>query len=98
MQRKLNLFIVGAAKSGSTSLWAYLKNHPQVFMPKEVINKEPAYFSDLKAGLTRDRYFNLFCEVTEDHNYIGEASTSYLTDPASASRLYAHNPNAHSRV
>ncbi len=37
-----NFFIVGAAKSGTTSLWYYLKQHPQIFFPE---NKEPNYFA-----------------------------------------------------
>ena len=41
MQIKPNFLIVGAAKSGSTSLYQYLSQHPEVFMP---VNKEPNYF------------------------------------------------------
>lgn len=37
-----NFFIVGAAKSGTTSLWRYLRQHPQIFLPE---NKEPNYFA-----------------------------------------------------
>lgn len=37
-----NFFIVGAAKSGTTSLYHYLSQHPEVYMSKE---KEPAYFN-----------------------------------------------------
>ena len=36
-----DFFIVGAAKSGTTSLYHYLEQHPSVFLPK---NKEPKYF------------------------------------------------------
>jgi hypothetical protein len=37
-----NFLIIGAAKSGTTSLWAYLKQHPDVYLP---FNKEPNYFA-----------------------------------------------------
>ena len=37
-----NFFIVGAAKAGTTSLYAYLKQHPDVYMSPI---KEPNYFS-----------------------------------------------------
>ncbi len=30
---KPNFLVVGAAKTGTTSLYDYLKQHPQVFMP-----------------------------------------------------------------
>lgn len=38
------LFIVGAAKSGTTSLYKYLKQHPDLFFSPV---KEPNYFSDV---------------------------------------------------
>ena len=36
-----NFLIIGAAKSATTSLWSYLKQHPEVFMCKP---KEPNFF------------------------------------------------------
>ncbi len=38
-----NFFLVGAAKSGTTSLHAYLRQHPQIYVSPI---KEPAYFTD----------------------------------------------------
>jgi len=35
-----NFFIVGAPKSGTTSLYHYLKQHPDISIPE----KEPRYF------------------------------------------------------
>jgi hypothetical protein len=40
---KPNLFIVGAAKAGTTSLYSYLNNHPKI---NASIIKEPHFFSD----------------------------------------------------
>ena len=39
--RKPNLFIVGAAKSGTSALWLFLRQHPDIFMSKL---KEPRFF------------------------------------------------------
>ncbi len=39
-----NLFIVGAARSGTTSLHNYLAQHPQIFMSS---TKEPHFFADV---------------------------------------------------
>ena len=36
-----NFFIVGAARSGTTTLWSALRQHPDVFMPW---NKEPNFY------------------------------------------------------
>ena len=38
---KINFFIVGMARAATTSLWKYLKLHPEIFM-SEV--KEPHHF------------------------------------------------------
>lgn len=46
MSVRPNLFIVGAAKAGTTSLFNYLQQHPQIFMSPL---KEPNFFgSDIK--------------------------------------------------
>ena len=45
-----NLFLVGAPKCGTTSLYEYLRKHPQIFFPTGEEEstywhaKEPAYF------------------------------------------------------
>lgn len=90
-----NLFIVGAAKSGTSFLWYLLKQHPQIFMPGDEQWKEPAYFSELKVKKVSDfqEYLRLFEDAT-DEIYIGEASTAYLTDPTCARRIYQFNPNS----
>ncbi len=91
---KPNLFIVGAARSGTTSLWQYLKQHPNVFMPEDELYKEPAYFSVKGCDVGYKRYLDIFNGVDKLHKWIGEASTAYLTDWTSSKRLYEFNPNA----
>lgn len=94
--RKPNLFIAGAAKSGTTTLWNYFKNHPQVYVPESRIDKEPGYFSDLAniGKLSLKSYLKLFKNAKAKHKYVGEASHAYLTDPASARRLHKFNPRS----
>jgi len=82
---KPNLFIVGAAKSGTTSLHNYLNQHPDIFMcnPKEphyLINKEIGV-DRIPVGVTeKSEYENLFNEG-EDKKYRGESSVMYLMYP-----------------
>jgi hypothetical protein len=95
MNKKPNFLIVGAAKSGSTSLYKYLSQHPEVFMP---VNKEPNYFvAEYQQKMAKDcpsykidmnrmvfdknAYYNLFNKATLDHKAIGEASVTYLFKP-----------------
>jgi hypothetical protein len=85
--RTVNLpdfLIVGAAQSGTTSLYYYLKQHPQIFMPEV---KEPHYFvlngkpprhsHPAKRTWRFEDYEGLF-ENAADDQIIGEASVGYL--------------------
>jgi len=84
MTRRPDLFIVGAAKCGTTSVYEYLKTHPEVFMSPR---KEPRYFSpdlmtgtagkNLRYGEDLDRYLALFDEA-RDEKRVGEASVRYI--------------------
>lgn len=75
---KLNFIILGAAKSGTTTVQSYLVNHPRVHMSRI---KEPEFFSKQENW---DRgfewYDDLFTGASEDQ-IIGEASTTYTRWP-----------------
>jgi Sulfotransferase domain len=89
-----NLFIVGVARGGTTSLWSYLDQHPDVFMAAV---KEPYYFSDHYKSdpfpKDRDAYLSLFA-AGRDARWRGEASTAYFWDPSSAARIEQASPSA----
>jgi hypothetical protein len=76
--RDPNFFIVGAARAGTTSLWHWLRQHPDVFMPRD---KEPHFFCESNrpqwAATTLDDYRKLFARARRE-TAIGEASTGYL--------------------
>jgi len=89
-----NLFIVGAPKSGTSFLYHYLKQHPDIYFPDF---KEPHFFgSDLirrngAYNLSLKEYQNLF---KTDKKIIGEASTLYIFSKNAAKEIYNFNPNA----
>lgn len=92
-----NFFIVGAPKTGTTSLYEYLKNIPDVFLPK---NKEPHFFSPKISELinypnikTREEYLKLFSNV-KNQKAIGEASVHYLQDFEAPYNIQKTIPNA----
>jgi len=92
---KPNLFIVGAARCGTTSLWQYLKAHPEIYMPEDELFKEPTFFSrDSGSKSQLSSYLSIFNRATIDHKWIGEASVAYLTDPDSAQQIFDFNPTA----
>jgi hypothetical protein len=76
---KPNFMIVGAPKSGTTSMYKYLRQHPEIFMPDE---KEPHFFgADLNytslSIKSKEEYLSRFSEA-KCENRIGEASVWYL--------------------
>lgn len=71
---KPQFIIIGAAKSGTTTLYQYLCRHPQIFMSTP---KEPDFFSvDSHYARGMDWYESLFQEAKLDQ-ICGEASTTY---------------------
>lgn len=76
--RKPNFF-VGAPRCGTTFLWSYLKDHPDIFMSAE---KELYFFdSDLRPSgwqpPSLEQYLANFSAAREQ-KIIGEATPSYL--------------------
>jgi len=94
LRRKPNLFVIGAMKSGTTSLHEYLNTHPQIAMSEW---KEPAFFvEELTLRRGEEWYLSLF-ENDEQYRYLGESSTHYTRLPVFqgvAERLYRFNPDA----
>jgi len=81
---KPNFLIVGAAKCGTTSLYRYLNDHPQIFMPewKELSLFIDDLFGPLHRVPTAHRYYKLFSRAGS-YRARGEASTAYLYNQAS---------------
>ena len=102
-----NLFMVGAAKSGTLSMWHYLTQHPEIYRSPM---KEPHYFSlpFFKWPLTGpgDERFNqtlpqrdlavykAYYKEADGYRYILDASPSYLYYQQSAERIREACPDA----
>lgn len=100
-----NFLIIGAAKSGTTALYHYMRQHPQIYM-SEI--KEPHFFafknqnlSFVGPGVTInessitqiDDYTALFQDIEPHEAAIGEASALYLYVPNTAQVIKDHIPN-----
>lgn len=96
-------FLIGAMKSGTTSIYRYLAQHPQLFLPN---HKEPNYHwvGERGAGeirtetaristLTRAAYVDLF-RGARPHQSVGEGSITYLVSPRAAARIAHECPDA----
>lgn len=100
-----NFLIIGAAKCGTTALYYYLQQHPQIFMS---LVKEPSFFAlegrsldyqgpgDAEAcregTVDLASYQALFQDV-RDEKAIGEASTTYISTPGAAERIHHYIPD-----
>jgi hypothetical protein len=102
-----DFLILGAGKSGTTSLDNYLSEHPQIFMSPV---KEPNFFAYLnhkaddfdiqesrqhflESVTTFDAYFDLFTAAKENQ-LLGETSNTYLYGQRSLESIKEHLPNA----
>ena len=99
---KPNLFIVGAPKCGTTTLYRFLEEHRNVFIsnPKEVnffsrveLESQGLYYADYKAT-SEDEYLSLFKDSRDSNKIIAEASVSYLFYPNVAQRIHNFNHKA----
>jgi hypothetical protein len=98
MTRLPDFIIVGAGKSGTSSLQGYLQQHPQIYLcPK----KETFYFLNERvransakwgAVQTLEEYRELFAAAQSDQ-VVGEISTTYYADPKSARLIHGLLPD-----
>ncbi len=87
-----NFLVIGSQKAGTSTLWAVLRRHPQVFMCP---TKEPNFFfleSEWRRGL--GYYEGLFAGAPEGALRVGEASPGYVCHPDVPDRVAAHLPDA----
>ncbi len=87
-----NFFIAGAPRCGTTSLWFYLSQSPEIFLSS---NKEPRYFNSAKfvsaysdAHIHDEKKYLALFHGVQSEKAIGEASTSYLSDPTTPELIH----------
>jgi hypothetical protein len=85
-----NFVIIGAQKSGTTSLAYYLKAHPQVYMAPR---KEVRYF-DLNYDKGTQWYMEQFAGSKKKHRAVGEATPSYMSFEEVPARMAQVIPQA----
>jgi hypothetical protein len=90
-----NFFIVGMPRSGTTSMYTYLKQHPDIYL---ALYKEPNFFcKDMTQSFytiqDRELYDSLFTHAG-DKKCIGEGSVWYLTSKIAAAEIKKFKPAA----
>jgi hypothetical protein len=73
-----NFLVIGAMKAGTTSVWEYLRRHPQVFMSPV---KEPSFFIDEGTWSRGRAWYESLFRGSDGAIAVGEASTAYSKHP-----------------
>lgn len=79
-----NLIVPGAAKSGTSALHEYLRDHPMITMSEK---KEPHHFCIDERYQGGAHAHNQLFKPTKHSRYFGESSTGYLPWPKAAERI-----------
>lgn len=105
MQRLPDFLLIGAARAGTTAIYSYLRQCPEIFMPRV---KEPNFFAFEDEALacagpgadyinnsvtSLAAYRDLFAAAPANA-ITGEASPLYLYAPKAAGRVRHHIPDA----
>ena len=99
MKRHIDFVIVGAQKSGTTALHAFLSAHPSISMPA---SKETHFFNrtrwaDFHLPLWKNRklalYHRRFPRFPDPSFTYGEATPHYMTWNVALDRIHAYNPD-----
>lgn len=99
-----NFFIVGAPKCGTTSLYHYLDQHPQIFMsyPKEVnffctdLHKESDKFHGKRIYFpcrTKKDYNKIFSKI-KNEKIAGDSSVYYMYSKTASKNIHNFNPDS----
>lgn len=87
---KIDFLIIGAQKSGTTSLFHYLRVHPQIHIP---FVKEIGFFStERKFRKGVPWYLKHFADA-HPQQIIGEISPQYMAHPAAVGQIHALFPD-----
>ncbi len=86
---KVNTLIIGAGRSGTTSIYEYLSNHPEVNFS---ITKEVHYFSIEDLYKRGEKYFHSLFEQS-DKKIMATADTYLLIDKKAPEKIRNYNPD-----
>ncbi len=95
--KRPTFFIAGAPRCGTTALYVYLGEHPNIFLPEI---KEFHYFASDFPDVQKitlksdDEYLKMFAGAGEQHLAIGEVSPLYIYSKTALPKIREFNPAA----
>lgn len=89
----VDFLIIGAAKSGTTSLFSYLREHPDIYLPME---KEVCFFSNNAKYANGLGWYlkEYFPDVKTRGKTTGEATPAYMLYEHAMRRIHEHTPGS----
>jgi len=89
---RVNFVIGGTQKGGTSALDLFLRQHPEICMPKT--KKELHYFDREEnfGGRTDYKKYHAHFRPESHHRVIGEATPSYMYWTATPYRIWSYNP------
>ena len=90
MSNKVNLMIIGSQKSGTTSLYEYMKQHPNIYF-SEV--KEVTYFTDDLSYKKGELYFHSYFKKYVNEKIIASSDVHILPSKEAPIRIKKYNRN-----
>jgi Sulfotransferase domain len=91
--RKPDFFIVGAPKCGTTSIFDYLAQHPEVFLPRKEVHFFGSDLNSTNRNLNEAEYLRLFGSVKSELR-VGEASVWYFYSELAPQEIKTLSPDA----
>jgi hypothetical protein len=94
---KLDFVVIGAQKAGTTSLWRYLEDHPELLMPPD---KEASFFSEPDSPGGFRAYMRALFKDAPRGRLLGTVTPAYMMGtpsvpvPTIAERIRAAAPDA----
>ncbi|WOA33077.1 sulfotransferase domain-containing protein [Alloalcanivorax xenomutans] len=89
--KKVDFFIIGAPKCGTTALVDTIKVHPDIFIPDV---KEPHFFCFDWPEFQRYSNIGSYSSIFKEGRINGDASVWYLYSDAAPLEIYKYNPKA----
>lgn len=90
MNRKIDFLIIGAQKSGTTTLYDWLRQHPDIFLP---VAKEVLYFAYDDFYRQGEKYLDVFYNKYSGQKVVGGAYVHLMYFPHVVQRIYDYNSN-----
>jgi len=90
MNRKIDFLIIGAQKSGTTTLYDWLGQHPDIFLPE---TKEVLYFAYDDFYRQGEKYLDVFYKKYSAQKVAGGAYVHLMYFPHVVQRIFNYNPH-----